>query len=209
MEDLVSVHTRSIRGFEQSPTEALRSAPSMAPGNGCLLLFSSATVLMEDPYRPEDFLTVITRLEELGIITAPGLESDSPPQALGLWGLCYLVTSSHIAGVTESRLEPPTSTPQPDQLERSMEPAAQPLIHKPYGEHLLHTMAKPPSHCPCSKYRGLVVTCMHKSEADDTQGKFQKATNNKKQFLRLPASKRSSQKVLKTQDINVMQVADA
>ncbi|KAL6086967.1 hypothetical protein STEG23_031819, partial [Scotinomys teguina] len=38
---------------------------------------------------------------------------------------------------------------------------------------------------------------------------FQKATNNKKQFLRLPASKKSSQKVLKTQDINATQVADA
>ncbi|KAL6066316.1 hypothetical protein STEG23_033454, partial [Scotinomys teguina] len=40
---------------------------------------------------------------------------------------------------------------------------------------------------------------------------FQKATNNKKCFLRLPASKISSQKVLKTetQGINAMQVADA
>ncbi|KAL6037788.1 hypothetical protein STEG23_001791, partial [Scotinomys teguina] len=39
---------------------------------------------------------------------------------------------------------------------------------------------------------------------------FQKATNNKKQFLRLPASKNSSQKVLKTetQGINTMQVVD-
>ncbi|KAL6055529.1 hypothetical protein STEG23_020511, partial [Scotinomys teguina] len=40
---------------------------------------------------------------------------------------------------------------------------------------------------------------------------FQKATNNKKHFLRLPDSKNSSQKVLKTetQGINAMQVADA
>ncbi|KAL6035022.1 hypothetical protein STEG23_027999, partial [Scotinomys teguina] len=40
---------------------------------------------------------------------------------------------------------------------------------------------------------------------------FQKATNNKKQFLRLQASENSSQKVLQTetQGINTMQVADA
>ncbi|KAL6093891.1 hypothetical protein STEG23_021775, partial [Scotinomys teguina] len=40
--------------------------------------------------------------------------------------------------------------------------------------------------------------------------RFQKATNDKKQFLRLPASENSIQKVLKTetQDINTMQVAD-
>ncbi|KAL6082606.1 hypothetical protein STEG23_001637, partial [Scotinomys teguina] len=40
---------------------------------------------------------------------------------------------------------------------------------------------------------------------------FQKTTNNKKQFLRLPASKNSIQKVLKTetQGVNAMQVADA
>ncbi|KAL6056148.1 hypothetical protein STEG23_003086, partial [Scotinomys teguina] len=40
---------------------------------------------------------------------------------------------------------------------------------------------------------------------------FQKATNDKKQFLRLPASENSIQKVLKaeTQGINAMQVADA
>ncbi|KAL6036253.1 hypothetical protein STEG23_023989, partial [Scotinomys teguina] len=39
---------------------------------------------------------------------------------------------------------------------------------------------------------------------------FQKASNDKKHFLRLPASKNSSQKVLKTeiQGINAMQVAD-
>ncbi|KAL6068543.1 hypothetical protein STEG23_000946 [Scotinomys teguina] len=41
--------------------------------------------------------------------------------------------------------------------------------------------------------------------------KFQKATNNKKQFLRLPASGNSSQKALKTEikDINAMQVTNA
>ncbi|KAL6048223.1 hypothetical protein STEG23_013487, partial [Scotinomys teguina] len=40
---------------------------------------------------------------------------------------------------------------------------------------------------------------------------FQKATNNKKQFLRLPASENSSKKVVKTetQGINTIQVADA
>ncbi|KAL6087328.1 hypothetical protein STEG23_014724, partial [Scotinomys teguina] len=40
---------------------------------------------------------------------------------------------------------------------------------------------------------------------------FQKTTNDKKQFLRLPASENSIQKVLKTetQGINAMQVADA
>ncbi|KAL6083997.1 hypothetical protein STEG23_002516 [Scotinomys teguina] len=40
---------------------------------------------------------------------------------------------------------------------------------------------------------------------------FQKATNDKKQFLRLPASENSIQKVLKTetQGINAIQVADA
>ncbi|KAL6089686.1 hypothetical protein STEG23_026097 [Scotinomys teguina] len=39
---------------------------------------------------------------------------------------------------------------------------------------------------------------------------FQKATNDKKQFLRLPASENSNQKVLETetQGINTMQVAD-
>ncbi|KAL6073425.1 hypothetical protein STEG23_033166 [Scotinomys teguina] len=40
---------------------------------------------------------------------------------------------------------------------------------------------------------------------------FEKATNNKKHFLRLPASENSIQKILKTetQGINAMQVADA
>ncbi|KAL6089882.1 hypothetical protein STEG23_030382 [Scotinomys teguina] len=48
-----------------------------------------------------------------------------------------------------------------------------------------------------------IVTCTHIQDFI-----FQKTTNNKKQFLRLPASGNSSQKALKTEikDINAMQV---
>ncbi|KAL6036278.1 hypothetical protein STEG23_024014, partial [Scotinomys teguina] len=62
------------------------------------------------------------------------------------------------------------------------------------------------------------TTCLLASLLDDApvhffykDGKFQKTTNNKKQFLRLPASGNSSQKALKTeiQGINAMQVANA
>ncbi|KAL6083744.1 hypothetical protein STEG23_029441 [Scotinomys teguina] len=72
---------------------------------------------------------------------------------------------------------------------------------------------------PHQKFTGHLVKTHTRDSVQRTQvpgflykkTEFQKATNNKKQFLRLPASKNSSQKVLKTetQVINAMQVADA
>ncbi|KAL6055151.1 hypothetical protein STEG23_028157 [Scotinomys teguina] len=84
-----------------------------------------------------------------------------------------------------------------------------------------HSFSKPSLQVPCSYFSQSNVMRSssvyqnkllrkEKEKSGNVKSKFQKATSNKNQFLRLPASENSIQKAVKTeiQAINTMHVTD-